>query len=463
MKTEVKVGLFVILTLASLLLLTFQIKDLEQLKEKGYVLYAIVNDASGLNKKSRVKMRGVKIGVIDTMILKSNGVKLKLIIKKGVKIPVDSEVAVAQDNVLGGKYLKIIPSNNKEYYKPGDVIKKYLKTASMEDVMTNINKAVSDVRGLLAKINNTLDNQTLMSIKSALKNLEVASNQVNDILKTTNQKLPKLFDNANALILSYKKTGDILNKKVPVLMSKIDKLISNTNSLVNNVKVNVDSLADEYVQVGKNVNTLLRENNQTIKQTIVAAKDFFANGSDSFKKIDDLLSSLNKSELVVDITTSYLTRDNDYLTVANIAYKPNPTKYYILGITSRTDYSTVPFKDENKIYINAELGKRYGNLLLRGGVIESTGGVGIDYFMNKDRLKLTSEIYDFNSVNDKRGDNPHLNFKATYLYLKHLEFLAGVDNLLNTKARSFFLGVGVKFKDNDLKPFISGGATSFLK
>jgi phospholipid/cholesterol/gamma-HCH transport system substrate-binding protein len=172
---------------------------------------------------------------------------------------------------------------------------------------------------------------------------------------------------------------------------------------------------------------------------------------------------MNKSQIVVDISTSYMTRDDDYTTTANIAYLPNPTKYYILGLTSRKNYSELNPKDESKIYINAEIGKRYDNILLRGGIIESTGGVGVDYFTHKDKVKLTAEVYDFNSENDIRGDNPHLNLKATYLYLKHLQFIAGIDNILNVDAREFFLGVGVKFKDNDLKPLLSGGASSFLK
>jgi len=111
----------------------------------------------------------------------------------------------------------------------------------------------------------------------------------------------------------------------------------------------------------------------------------------------------------------------------------------------------------------AEYGKRFDNLLLRGGIIENTGGLGVDYFLDHDKLKLSGEIYDFNAVNDVRGTKPHLTFKGTYLYLKHIQFIGGIDNILNNNARKFFLGVGVKFKDNDLKTIISGGATSFLK
>ncbi|WP_457560014.1 MlaD family protein [Caminibacter sp.] len=463
MKTEVKVGIFVLLGLLSLFIITFQIKSLENLKEKGYTLYAEVADASGLNKKSRVKMRGVKIGYIDDMKLKDNYVLLKLKINKDVKIPVGSEVSVAQDNVLGGKYLKIIPSNSNKYYKPGDIITKYVKTASMEDVMTNINKAVDDVRTLLGKLNKTLDKQTIQNIKDTVTYLKSSSKNLNTILADANKKLPELINNANKLLLTYKETGDILKNRIPKLMDKVDTLISNSNSLIITTKIKVSKLADEYIKVGQNVNSLLEKNKKALSQTIVAAKDFFANGSSSFKKIDEFLGALNKSQLVVEINTRYMTDNNDYNTIANIAYKPNPTKYYIIGVSSRKDYSEPTSTNKSKIYFNAEIGKRYDNLLLRGGIIESTGGVGADYFFDHDKLRLSAEIYDFNSVNDYRGSNPHLNAYLTYLYLKHIEFLAGIDNILNTKPRTFFLGLGIKFKDNDLKPFISGGATSLLK
>jgi len=357
MKTEVKVGLFVLLGLASLLLLTFQIKTLESLKDKGYVLYALVGDASGLNKKSRVKLRGVKVGVIDNMELNGNYVKLKLLIQKGVKIPKGSMVAVAQDNVLGGKYLKIIPSNSNEYYKPGDVIKKYEKVASMEDVMNNINAAVEDVRVLIAKLNKTMDDKTIKNIQDTMKNVKEASLKLNSILANVDNKLPTLMNNANALILSYKQTGDILKNRVPKLLDRVDILAENTNNLINNLKLRVDTLAKEYTKVGENVNSILEENKGSLKETVTAAKDFFANGSESFKKIDDFLGAMNKSQIVVDISTSYMTRDDDYTTTANIAYLPNPTKYYILGLTSRKNYSEPNPQDESKIYINAEIGK----------------------------------------------------------------------------------------------------------
>ena len=465
MKNEVKVGIFVLLSLLAILYLTFQVKSLEDFKEKGYVLYAVVNDASGLSKKSRVKMRGVKVGIIKEMSLISTGVKLKLLINKKVKIPKGSMVSVAQDNVLGGKYLNIIPGKSNTYYKPGEVIDKYLKTASMEDVMNNINSAVNDVKILINKLNKTLDENTTRNIKLTIANIKESSDELKSIMKTADKKLPKLLDNANALVLTYKQTGDIIKRKIPGILNKTDILMGKLNIIADTLHVKLKKLADEYIKLGQNANNLLTENKNSLKATINSAKSFFDSGSSSFKKIDEFLSTINKSQIDMNIYSNFLTKDNYFKTTANLAYIPNPTKYYIIGVTSKEDYSTKKLADEktSKIYFNAELGKRYQNILVRGGIIENTGGLGIDYFMYKDRVKLTADIYDFNSENDYRGDNPHLDLKARYLYLKHLEFMAGIDNIINPDARQFFLGIGVKFKDNDLKALVSGGATSLLK
>ncbi len=463
MKTEVKVGLFVLIGLVSLLYMTFQIKTLEDFKQKGYYIYVVVDDASGITKKSKVKLRGVTVGYVDSMKLLDNGVKLKLLIKDGVKIPKGSEVTVAQDNVLGGKYLKIIPGDSVAYLKPNEVIDKYLPSASMEDVMSNINKAVDDVRVLLAKLNKTMNDETIDNFHELMANLKISSQKLDNILTTTQNRLPEILDNANSLLLTYKHTGDVINAKLPGILRKTDLLLAKLNKTGDILNTKLPQLADEYIKLGQNANDLLVENKEGLKNTINAASDFFASGSQSFQKLDDMLGSMQKSQIEVDIYSNYMTEDDYFRTTANIAYRPNPTKYYIVGVTSTKDYSEPNPDDEDKIYFNAMLGKRYDNLLVRGGIIQSTGGLGADYFLDKDKVKLSADIYDFNAVNDIRGDKPNLSLKATYIYLKHLEFIAGVDNVLNTDATTFFLGLGVKFIDNDLKTIIAGGGTSFLK
>ena len=487
---EIKVGIFVLLGIISLLILTFQVSSVDNFNKKGYTLYALLPDASGLNKKAKVKLRGVNIGNVESLELTNEGVRLKLFIKEGVKIPKNSVVTLSQDNFLGGKFLKIIPSNSNDYYKKDEIIEKYLNVASMDDVMNNINSAVDSLKVLVSKLNNTLDNKTIKNIKDTISNIKDSSAILKSVLENSDKKLPLLLDNANELVLEYKKagivlnsklpillnktqtlltkfnkTGDILNNKLPLILNKTDNLVAKFNKTGDILNSKLDKLMDEYMKLGKNVNELLYDNKQNVKEAIKGAKEFFVSGAESFKKVDNYLSALQKSQILVDIESNYMIDDNYFKTSALISYLPNPTKYYIFGVTSTKDYSNLTNinKKQNKILVTAEYGKRFDNLLIRGGIIESTGGIGVDYFLDKDRIKLSGEIYDFNAINDIRGDNPHLTLKAKYLYLKHIQFIGGVDNILNQDARKFFLGVGVSFKDNDLKTILSGGASSFLK
>jgi phospholipid/cholesterol/gamma-HCH transport system substrate-binding protein len=467
MRNEIKVGVFIFLGLVSLMFLTLQVNSLQDFNKKGYTLYALMNDASGLSKKAKVKMRGVDIGSVDALTLTDRGVKLKLIIKKEVKIPLNSTVTLAQDNFLGGKYVKIIPSDEQVYYAKNQEIKKYLVNASMEDVMNNVNSAVDDIKVLIGKLNKTLDERTINNIKETMANVKDASVTLKSILNSTDQKLPKLLNNANNMVLEYKKAGVTLNEKLPDIVKKTDNLLTKFNKTGDTLNEKLGPLIDEYTKLGKNANSILNDNKNGIKEAVVSAKKFFVNGGESFKKIDDYLSSLTKSQILVDIQSNYMFKDDYFKTSAYISYLPVPTKYYIFGVTSSKDYSDLSkinlSHQEDKLLISAEYGKRFDDLLLRGGIIENTGGLGVDYYFNHDRFKLSSEIYDFNAVNDVRGNEPHLTVKGTYTYLKHIQFTGGVDNVLNTDARVFFLGVGVKFKDNDLKTLLSGGASSFLK
>ena len=492
MRNEVKVGVFIFLGILSLIFLTLQINSLHDINKKGYTLYALIGDASGLAKKAKVKMKGVEIGNVEDLKLNGNNVKLKLFIQNGVEIPKGSAVTLGQDNFLGGKYVKIIPSNSLIFYKPKEEITEYINTVSMDNVMANINSAVNDVKTLIKKLNNTLDEKTINNLKQTIQNIKDSSITLKSVLNTANEKIPGLLDNTNNLVLEYKrlgvtlnkkiptilnrtdtlvgkfnKTGDIINAKLPIILDKTDSLTSKFNKTGDILNAKLDKLMDEYIKLGKNANEILNNNKKGIKEAVASAKDFFVSGGESFKKIDNYLSSLSKSQILVDISSNYMVGDDYFKTSAYISYLPVPTKYYILGVTSAKDYSDLTKinldHQEDKIYISAEYGKRFDNLLLRGGIIENTGGLGLDYFLNHDKVKLSGEIYDFNAVNDVRGSNPHLTFKGTYLYLKHIQFIGGVDNVLNTDARKFFLGVGVKFKDNDLKTILSGGSSSFLK
>ncbi len=108
MKLEAKIGLFVVMALGALLFLSTQVTSLGKWGKEGYKIHAYVEDASGIEEHTHVLMNGVTIGDVEEIMIEGKQVRLTLMIDKGVKIPNDSSVIVAQESLLGSKVVNIV-------------------------------------------------------------------------------------------------------------------------------------------------------------------------------------------------------------------------------------------------------------------------------------------------------------------------------------------------------------------
>ena len=88
----------------------------------------------------------------------------------------------------------------------------------------------------------------------------------------------------------------------------------------------------------------------------------------------------------------------------------------------------------------------------RYGIMENSGGIGIDVNLLEDTLRFKVDAFDFG-----QDDWPRLRVLAAYEFMRHLFITAGIDNALNDNSRDFFVGLGLNFYDDDIKgllPFL---------
>jgi phospholipid/cholesterol/gamma-HCH transport system substrate-binding protein len=85
--------------------------------------------------------------------------------------------------------------------------------------------------------------------------------------------------------------------------------------------------------------------------------------------------------------------------------------------------------------------------------METTFGVGADYFLLDDKLILTTDIWDLGE-DEEDADSPHLTIGVDYFVFKGLFLSGGLDNILNDNRRGFYLGGGVRFEDEDFKTLL---------
>ncbi|MDD5211319.1 MAG: MlaD family protein [Sulfuricurvum sp.] len=455
MKLEAKIGLFVVMALGALLVLSTQVTSLGKWGQSGYPIQAYVDDASGLEKHTHVLMNGVTIGEVEAITIEGKHVRLGLLINEGVKIPNDSAVIVAQESLLGSKVLNIVVGDATNTVKKGGVLVQSKRYASFDQTSDSVNAAAKEMELLLHDFRETLDEEHRKAIQEAIIAFRDVGVNINGVIGDNRDNLHLAIANFKDMSAGFSQTADTVNKDLPEIMKRVNSLTTRLDNISGALETKLPEAVDKFTRIEDNVSVMLAENRTGLKDTISSAGSFFKSGEEAFGKVDTMLSNFTTSELQVAMHTDYMMRDQYSKIYLGITYLPNPETYYMLDLISTDDYSqpnVLPgiHVKSDRLY-SAQYGKRFDDFLLRFGAIESTGGVGVDYYMKHDRLKISGEAFDFNAINDLRSDRAHLKAQLRYQMLKHLEVYGGWDNFLNSKSQNLFLGLGLRFIDNDIK------------
>ena len=106
-----------------------------------YQLKAKFLKAGGISPGNDVKMRGVKIGVVNQVYLDEDFFAVvDFKVYTHISVPNDSKVNIASDGILGNKYLSITPGGKelKKVLKNNQEIKKVEDYESIEDQVSKI-------------------------------------------------------------------------------------------------------------------------------------------------------------------------------------------------------------------------------------------------------------------------------------------------------------------------------------
>lgn len=107
---------------------------------EGYPLSATFYKIGGLKTGSDVRISGIKVGTVVDLRLdaKSFDAVVTMSIAPEVKLPADTVAAIASEGLLGDKYVRLEPGQDKSYLSPGAGIRKTKDFRSLEDQVGEI-------------------------------------------------------------------------------------------------------------------------------------------------------------------------------------------------------------------------------------------------------------------------------------------------------------------------------------
>jgi len=495
MSKEAKVGIFVLLGIVTLTFFTFRVSKMGGIAGKGYKLVVSFETAAGLEPKANVKMAGVPIGKVEAIELEGTRARLVLRIREGISIPIDSVVSIQTQGFLGEKYVEIFPGKETSQMLPrGGRVTNTLPPANLDEIFRKVSIISEDLKNFTNTLSETLGTEEgRKALSDIVRNIRETSEVLRTVVAGNEERLNRILANVDTLSSDMKEISSSNKEDLRVM-------IANLRAFSETLKNETPGLARNLQEMSEQVGGVVGENREDIRESIANIKSASArldntlesagkvlariergegtlgrlvNDNTTITNLDESLEGINryiqKREVLktfLDYRLEYQTEPSEYKHYANLRIQPSADKYYLLGVvddprgkfhasetttTVSPPGQTVITKQESyssELTFTALVAKRFSDLTIRGGIMESTGGVGLDYHLLKDRMTLGVDAYAFN-----QKDKPHLKVFGNYDIVKNFFITGGVDDILNDKDdfRTFFFGFGIKFSDDDLK------------
>jgi phospholipid/cholesterol/gamma-HCH transport system substrate-binding protein len=493
----VTVGVFVIVVLAAAFTLFRYVRE-GMGPGQGYKVYALFGDAMGLVGKSRVRSAGLEIGQIDDRQLDQETGKAKIIIRiePDIKLYENALVSKKAASLLGEYYLDIDPG-----------------TATITDPKTGRRRAARQLADG-EQIVNVIEPVEIGSILNEVgSTLPILKEILRDVQELTSGNVKQIAHNVNTLI---EKNSVVLER----LLQRVDNIAASvedvTRSRADDVKVSLANIREiteglkslvgaegDVSKTGKDIRGSVQKLQASIDslerslQNVEKVTDKVAGGEGTLGKLVNdpaiadnvenitedagtFVRGLARLQTVVGLRSEYNYLANTFKTYFMVQLVPRPDKFYLVEVIDdprgfREQSSTVinnskdgtfsetAVKTSEKLRFSFQFGKRIGPLTGRFGIKESTGGVGLDLHLFKDRLALSLDVFDTRS-----NQYPRVQGRASYaLYKRLLYAVAGVDDVLNFRpsvggAGGFFdtfFGLQLWFNDEDLKSLLIVGGS----
>ncbi|HBO84206.1 MAG TPA: hypothetical protein DD641_04390 [Deltaproteobacteria bacterium] len=496
---EAKVGMFVLLGVIILVYMSLRIGGIQFGKGEGYEIFVKLPSAAGLDKDASVRIAGVEVGRVKDILLEDNKAKVIIRVHPDVKVGTDFVAVLKTKGLLGERYLELIPgSPNASMIEHGGEITRVTTYTDMDRLVGQLSEIATDIKAVSSSVSSVLGGgEGEAVLRRIVTNIEEVTTNLNTVISSNDEKFGRMLTN-------FEEFSKLLKDKSPEIADGMKNIADNLNQVITenreNLKGGISNLKSASVKLEETMETL----NKLAKNVEPKIDDAITSIGGAAKKVDDTASSIGNvakkidkgegtiGKLINDPSThdnlnKTLTGINTYITKADqfktflgfrseylfgagdaksylsLRIQPKADKYYLIEVvddpqgrrkTKTTETTTggitTTTKEvitEDQIKFSAQIAKRFHDATLRGGIIESTGGFGVDYYLFNDRLKLTLEAFDF----DKKR-NPRVKTAATYNINKYFFVTGGYDDVISkVGGESLFIGAGFHFEDEDIK------------
>lgn len=446
-----KVGLLTLIAIASVVVMSLKITQNQSGFGKHVQYQTILSDASGIFEKTPIKVAGINAGRIKSIELEGNQALLTFEIIEKIKITPSAKLKIKSVGLLGDKFIDMDLGDQK-----GDRLAENSMIITeggegLDNLAKDASAVLKDVKSITESIKQALkDDQGNNVIKNIVKNINDMTESLRRVTDTNEEKVNRIIDDLEALSSQLAHETDRYQKdSLMADLSKVGPIMDKVDATVSDLRVIVADVKDGKGTVGK----LLRDD-AVVDQV-----------SQTLSSVNRLVNRINNIEADIGLSTGANTRTGSD-TRFDLDIYPAPERFFRLGLVTnefgpqtetKTDtYTSTNGGAETKTSVrkinksafkfNFQIGRRIQRWSLRAGIIESTGGVGIDYFIPDYGIRTGLELFDYQK---RAGANLRF-YSEIKLWNVLFTRLAGEDLISKDGSQSATISLGLRFTDQDL-------------
>lgn len=447
---EFKVGILVVGIGALIAFMSMQVSDDPSYLGRSKKAWFLLPSAQGLVKGSAIKAAGIPVGVIKDIKLQDGQARIDVTVMSSVGLTRSAAVALKSNGILGDRSVEVYPGTvGDPELEDGGQILNVKSGGGMDDVMGQVSELASSLKDVAKNLKEAVsdDGTSAHILGRVVLNIEKLTADLSQITGDNKEQIGEIVDQVNNITSTL---DDLINDESD---KGFKKTWSSTMERLNNSMKNIDDITSKINRGEGTIGKLISD-----EQT---AEDV----STAIEGISGMVDGASRVSTGIDFNSYYLSEVGAAKTAIGVTIQPGLDRYYYLGIITdpagvveTTDYSnttggvtttsseTKTFKSKTKLTLY--FAKNFFDWTLKGGLIEDTGGIGIDYQMFNQSLMASLEAYDFQKMQLRAS----LNYKLFYgIYVT-----AGYSDIYNKRdANSMYVGAGLFLTNDDLKLLLS--------
>jgi phospholipid/cholesterol/gamma-HCH transport system substrate-binding protein len=271
MNQQARLGAFVLVGLMLFVFATNRVGDMIWVKQDTNIVETEFDDLLGLNVQSSVLMAGVKVGIVQEILLRNHRAVVRVALNPDVRLPASTRAAIVGRGLVGEKNLALRA-------EPGD-------TEWLPDGALIPSDSAGDISSFIAKASTVMDDiKQLSNTVTKIFNDENETSSLKHLLAKTNQTVEQL----SAIITENR--------------SELRSTIHNLNSASKSLKRDLPAVLKEISKVTRQ-----------LPDTVAAGKAFFDNSNmavlDNRENLYRMLFELRKAAENLELLSADLKRN----------------------------------------------------------------------------------------------------------------------------------------------------------